>query len=149
MLSGSVACDRQLQEEKDLARKGKILFVTERQVEKTVLIVEDDAGIGFVLVQFIGQETPFSALLVTTGSDALQAVSVTRPNLLLLDYRLPGMNGIELYDQFQRVEGGTAIPVIMISATLPHHEIAQRNIIAMKKPFDIDDLLQTIENLIQ
>jgi DNA-binding response OmpR family regulator len=123
--------------------------MTERQAEKTVLIVEDDPGIGFVLEQFIGQETRYYALLVTTGSDALQAVSVTRPSLLLLDYHLPGMNGIELYDQLQRMEEGTAIPVIMISATLPLHEIAQRNIIAMKKPFDINVLLQTIENLIQ
>jgi len=128
--------------------EGKFIFVTAQQTQKTVLIVEDDAGIGYVLVQFIGQETSYHALLATTGREALQAVSATRPGLLLLDYRLPGMNGIELYDQLQRTEGGAAIPAIMISATLPSHEIRQRDIVGMKKPFDIDTLLLTIENLI-
>jgi CheY-like chemotaxis protein len=100
-------------------------------------------------VQFIEQETPYHGLLVTTGRDALRAVSTTTPSLLLLDYLLPGMNGIELYDQLQRMKGGRAIPAIMISATLPSSEIRQRDIVGMNKPFDIDDLLQTIEKIIQ
>ncbi len=128
--------------------EGKVIVVTE-QTQKTVLIVEDDADIGFVLVQFIGQETPYHALLVTTGRDALRAVSTTTPSLLLLDYLLPGMNGIELYDQLQHMKGGRAIPAIMISATLPSSDIRQRDIVGMNKPFDIDDLLQTIEKMIR
>jgi CheY-like chemotaxis protein len=119
------------------------------QTEKTVLIVEDNKDIGSVLATFISEETPYHALLVTNGPDALQAVSAMRPNLLLLDYRLPGMNGIELYDHIQRVEGREDIPVIMISGTLPYQEIAQRHLVGMEKPFDLDDLLQTIEQLIQ
>jgi CheY-like chemotaxis protein len=114
-----------------------------------VLIVEDDEGIGFVLAEIISQETPYDALLVTNGLDALQAVRAMRPGLLLLDYRLPGMNGIELYDHLQRLEGREGIPVILMSATLPYQEIAQRQVIGMKKPLDLDDLLQTIEHLIQ
>ena len=100
-------------------------------------------------MQFIGQETPYHALLVTTGREALSAVSSSRPGLLLLDYRLPGMNGIELYDRLQRMEEGRALPTIMMSATLPWHEIRQRDMVGMQKPFDIDDLLQTIEKMIQ
>lgn len=111
--------------------------------------MEDDAGIGFVLVQFLVQETPYHALLATNGHDGLHMAQATRPNLLVLDYRLPGMNGIELYDHLHQVEGRMDIPVIMISATLPYREIAQRHILGMQKPFDLDALLQTIENLIQ
>ncbi len=114
-----------------------------------MLIVEDDKSIGFVLAEFISQETPYHALVVTNGPDALQAVRAMRPNLLLLDYRLPGMNGIELYDHLQCVEGREGIPVILMSASLPYQEIAQRHIVGMEKPFDLDDLLQTIEQLIQ
>ena len=36
----------------------------------------------------------------------------------------------------------------MISASLPHREIAQRHLVGMNKPVDVYDLLQTIENLI-
>jgi CheY-like chemotaxis protein len=122
--------------------------VHDPQTEKTVLIVEDDEDIGLVLVQCIVHETPFRALLVTNASDALQAMRTTQPSLLLLDYRLPGMNGIELFDHLQDVEGGKDIPVVMISASLPHREIAQRHLVGMHKPVDVYDLLQTIENLI-
>lgn len=111
--------------------------------------MEDDAGIGFVLVQFIEQETPYHALLATNGQHGLRMALASRPHLLLLDYRLPGMNGIELYDHLHQVEGGMDIPVIMISATLPSREIAQRHIVGMQKPVDLDSLLQTIENLIR
>jgi CheY-like chemotaxis protein len=122
--------------------------VYDRQREKTVVIVEDDEDIGLVLVQCIVQETPFRALLVTNASDALQAMKTTKPSLLLLDYQLPGMNGIELYDHLQDVEGGKDIPVVMISANLPHREIAQRRLVGMRKPVDLYGLLQTIETLI-
>lgn len=120
----------------------------DRQTEKTVVIVEDDEDIGKFLVQCIDHETPFRALLVTNAGDALQAMITTHPSLLLLDYQLPGMNGIELYDQLQDVEGGQDIPVVMISASLPHREIAQRHLVGMNKPVDLYELLQTIENLI-
>jgi CheY-like chemotaxis protein len=127
---------------------GKGLVVHDPQREKTVVIVEDDEDIGLFLVQCIVHETPFRALLVTNASDALQAMRTTQPSLLLLDYRLPGMNGIELYDHLRGLEGGKDIPVVMISATLPQREIAQRHLVGMNKPVDVDDLLQTIENLI-
>jgi CheY-like chemotaxis protein len=122
--------------------------VHDRQTEKTVVIVEDDVDIGLFLVQFLVHETPFRALLVTNASDALRAMKTTHPSLLLLDYRLPGMNGLELYDHLQGLEGGKDIPVVMLSATLPHREIAQRHLVGMNKPVDLDELLQTIENLI-
>jgi CheY-like chemotaxis protein len=126
----------------------KAISVHASQTAKTVLIVEDDEDIGFVLVQFIVQETAYHALLVTNGHDALRTAQVTRPSLLLLDYRLPGMNGIELVDHFQRTEGQKDIPIILLSATLPRAEVAQRNIVGMNKPVDLDELLQAIEKLI-
>ena len=127
---------------------GKGIVVHDPQTEKTVVIVEDDEDIGLLLVQFLVHETPFRALLVTNASDALQAMRTTHPSLFLLDYQLPGMNGIELYDHLQGVEGGKDIPVVMISATLPQREIAQRHLVGMNKPVDVYELLQTIENLI-
>jgi CheY-like chemotaxis protein len=129
-------------------RNGKGIVVHDRQTEKTVVIVEDDEDIGLLLVQFLVHETPFRALLVTTAREALQAMRTTRPSLFLLDYQLPGMNGLELYDHLQGVEGGKEIPVVMLSAALPRREIAQRHLIGMHKPVDLFDLLQTIENLI-
>jgi CheY-like chemotaxis protein len=58
------------------------------------------------------------------------------------------MNGLELYDHLHATKGLEQIPAIVISARLPKSEIAKRNIIAMSKPLELDDFLQTIERLL-
>ena len=115
---------------------------------KTVLVVEDDTGIGNFLVQAITQETSHHALLVADGFQALKAVASIKPSLFILDYQLPRMNGIELYDKLHTTKGLEEIPAIVISARLPKHEIEKRKIIAMSKPLELDDFLNTIEKLL-
>ena len=115
---------------------------------KTVLVVEDDTGIGNFLVQAILQETPYQAMLVADGFQAIKAVTNIRPSLFILDYQLPRMNGIELYDQLHATKGLEHIPAVVISARLPRQEIEQRKIIAMSKPLELDDFLNTIEKLL-
>lgn len=115
---------------------------------KTVLVVEDDTGIGNFLVQAILQETPYQAMLVADGFQAIKAVTNIRPSLFILDYQLPRMNGIELYDQLHSTRGLEHIPAMVISARLPRQEIEKRKIIAMSKPLELDDFLNTIEKLL-
>lgn len=115
---------------------------------KTVLVVEDDTSIGSFLVQAILQETDHQAILVPDGFQALQTVADIRPNLFILDYQLPRMNGIELYDQLHATSGLEDIPAMVISARLPRKEIDQRKILGMSKPLELDDFLQAIENLL-
>jgi DNA-binding response OmpR family regulator len=115
---------------------------------KTVLVVEDDTGIGNFLVQAILQETPYQAMLVADGFQAIKAVTNIRPSLFILDYQLPRMNGIELYDQLHATKGLEHVPAMVISARLPRQEIEKRKIIAMSKPLELDDFLNTIEKLL-
>ena len=115
---------------------------------KMVLVVEDDVGIGNFLVQAILQETSHQAMLVTDGFQALKAVASIKPSLFILDYQLPRMNGIELYDQLHATKGLEHIPAMVISARLPRQEIEKRKIIAMSKPLELDDFLNTIEKLL-
>jgi len=120
----------------------------ENSTVKTVLVVEDDTGIGTFLIQAIQQETHYQAMLVTDGFQALKAVSNIKPELFILDYQLPRMNGIELYDRLHAVPGMEQIPAIIVSARLPRHEIEKRKIIGISKPLELDDFLQTIEHLL-
>jgi DNA-binding response OmpR family regulator len=115
---------------------------------KMILVVEDDAGIGSFLVQAITQETPYLALLVTDGFQALNAVANVKPSLFILDYQLPRMNGIELYDKLHATKEMANVPAILMSARLPRKEIEERKIIGMNKPLELDDLLKTIERLL-
>ena len=115
---------------------------------KTILVVEDDMYIGEVLVQAITQETPFIAILVQSGDEALNTVKGIKPNLFILDYQLPRMNGIELYDQLHTNSELEQVPALMISAQLPIKELKKRNIKGMNKPLDLDEFLQTIEQFL-
>lgn len=113
--------------------------------KKIILVAEDDEGIGTMLACFISDETPYKVLLVTNGRKALQVVQQVKPALFLLDYRLPSMTGLRLYDQFQTIEELKNVPAIMMSANLPTPELARRRILGLKKPFDLDELLDLIE----
>ncbi len=114
---------------------------------KTILVVEDDVAIASFLVAAIEQETPYRAVVATDSHAALELVRHFIPALMLLDYRLPGMNGIELYDRLKEV---ASIPAILMTASrhLPQQQLQQRQLIAFRKPFELDVFLATIETLL-
>jgi len=115
---------------------------------KSILVVEDDSDIGLFLVQAISQETPHQALLVTDGFQALKAIASIKPNLFILDYWLPSMNGIDLYDRLHATRGLEDVPTIMISAQLPRRELHKRNIHSLNKPLELDEFLRLVERLL-
>lgn len=115
----------------------------------TVMIVEDDVHIGAFLVEAITEETPYHALLVGSGAEALETLKSLKPNLLILDYHLPGIDGLELYDKVHEMPEMQEIPAIMMSARLPQRELQRRSIIGINKPFDLDDFLQKVTELLK
>jgi DNA-binding response OmpR family regulator len=116
---------------------------------KTILLVEDDTDIGEVLLQAIVQETPYLAILVADGLAALKAIQGVKPDLFILDYYLPQMNGIELYDKLHTIAGLEHVPAIMLSARLPEQELKKRNILGMHKPIELDEFFQAIERTLK
>jgi DNA-binding response OmpR family regulator len=115
---------------------------------KTILVVEDDEHIGEFIVEAFVQETPFQAMLATDGKQALKLVQNVKPSVLLLDNNLPDMKGIELYDRIQVEKKLDNVPVLLMSANVPVQEAKKRNLYCLNKPFELNDLLQTIESLL-
>ena len=116
--------------------------------DKTILVVEDDASIGTLLVEALAQETPYSAMLVTDGIQALNVAHNVKPCLFITDYWLPHINGLELYDRLQATKDLADTPTIIMSAYLPEQEIRKRNLIGLNKPFDLDEFLEVVEKLL-
>lgn len=117
-------------------------------MDKTILVIEDDDSIGMLLVEALSQETPYKALLVTDAFQALKAVHHVKPCLVITDYRLPYINGIELYDRLHSTDDLANTPAIIMSAYLPEEEIKKRHLISLSKPFELDELLDTVEKLL-
>ncbi len=121
---------------------------TEKQnSEKTILVVEDDEGIGEMLTLTLELETCYQPLLVSSGREALRVVQAVRPTLLLLDYQLPDMTGIEVYDHLHARQELKAVPAIMMSANVPQQELSKRRLIKLEKPFEIDTLVDLVETV--
>ena len=117
---------------------------------KTILLVEDDPNISSFLVEAIAQETPYRAIVASDSNAALKLVRHFTPCLFILDYGLPGMNGIELYDRLHLNQEFAPIPAILITAnrSVPQQQIRQRQLITFLKPFELDSFLDTIETLL-
>jgi len=117
---------------------------------KTILLVEDDSSISSFLVEAIEQETPYRGIVARDSHAALKLVRHFTPCLFILDYGLPDMNGIELYDRLHSNHVLAPIPAILITASrqLPQQQIQQRQLIAFRKPFKLDVFLATIETLL-
>jgi CheY-like chemotaxis protein len=116
---------------------------------QTILLVEDDADIGEFIAQALNDETPYTILHVVDGKRALEAVNSVKPALFILDYQLPGMNGIELYDRLHALKELEDIPTLIISANFPaRKDLQQRQITFLKKPFDLNELFKAIEQLL-
>lgn len=123
-------------------------IIEEPGKEKTILVVDDDADIGEILVLAFQQETSYRGLWVSDGFQALNIISEIRPDLLLLDYQLPYMNGIDLYDHLHALPGFEHTPGIMMSAQLPKQDIKKRALVGISKPFELSEVLDTVVQLL-
>lgn len=115
---------------------------------KTILVVEDDRSMASFLVEAIKQETSHQALFAFDGHQALKMLQDLKPNLLLLDYGLPRMNGLDLYDHIHAIKELEHIPALLISARPLLEEAKKRKLMCLKKPVELAELLQAIEKLL-
>lgn len=80
-----------------------------------VLVVEDDAALATVLFYNLEKEN-FAPVLLTTGDAALDYLNCHAVDLVLLDWMIPGVSGIEVCRCLRRLPDGWRTGVIMISA---------------------------------
>lgn len=115
---------------------------------KTILVVEDDQYVGEFITQALTSEGQYHVVLAVDAFRALNIVRNLKPALFLLDYQLPQMNGIELYDRLQKAGGLEDVPVLFVSANPPQEELNKRQIYSMKKPFELEEFLQKVKELL-
>jgi len=115
---------------------------------KTILLVEDDIDLSECIVAAIETVTSYHVVLVPDGFEALKIASTLKPDLFLLDYHLPNMDGLELYERLHTTRGLEAVPTLFLTAYPFSLAIRGRKIISLKKPFEFDELLQVIRELL-
>ena len=115
-----------------------------------ILLVDDDKD----LLQLIAMRLTAAGYAVSTadsGESALASVTVSRPQLVITDLRMQGMDGIALFDSIHR--DAPSLPVVILTAhgTIPEAVAATRRGVFsfLTKPFDSKVLLDTVADALR
>ena len=82
---------------------------------KNILVVEDDADIGSLL-RFSFENTGFSVVETKSAEAAMQILSAQQTDLVIIDWMLPGMDGLDLTRTLRNRADTKKIPIIMLTA---------------------------------
>jgi two-component system response regulator HydG len=107
---------------------------------RRILIVDDDPAVVEMLAAILRRaQGPYTVDTAATAAEALALLCWRRPDVVLLDIAMPGMNGLELLRQIRQVD--PSIPVVMVTADPSDRaftEALQRGALAfLHKPFDV------------
>jgi len=117
---------------------------------KVVLVVEDDPAIGALIADAISDEPGYCAIHVAAAGAALEATKHVAPDVMVVDVRLPGMSGFELYDRLKTDPRTSRIPVLFETASGAEaiREFRRRGIATyVKKPFDLSEIVGYVKRL--
>jgi two-component system response regulator RpaA len=117
---------------------------------KVVLVVEDEPAIGQLIADAISDEPGYCAIHVAAPTAALEATKHVTPDVMVVDVRLPGMSGFELYDRLQKDPRTSNVPVLFetASGTEAMSEFRRRGIATyVKKPFDLNVIVEYVKRL--
>lgn len=119
---------------------------------KRVLVVEDDAGIQDML-RFVLEAAEFEYLGAGDIQEAYWQITDDLPDIVLLDWMLPGGSGIELLQKIRRDEATKSLPVIMLTAKVHEDNIIQGLDMGahdyITKPFSARELIARISGVLR
>lgn len=117
-------------------------------VEKSVLVVEDDEGLLEVLHELLEMEG-YSVTLAHNGVEALAALKTLTPAVVLLDLRMPRMDGEAFARAAHRRRRLRSLNIIVMTANLYARQTAEAMGASdfVAKPFDVNELLTKIDQV--
>jgi excisionase family DNA binding protein len=144
-----------------IPRQSLVKFMQENRIpldaiesgKRKVLIVDDDAEIVELIVDVLGRDGRFETETASSGYEAGMATQRFRPELILLDYMLPDVNGNVVCQTIRKNPEFQNIRIIIVSGVVKQDEIAQllksgaQDFI--RKPFDVAELTGKITAALQ
>lgn len=110
-----------------------------------VFVIEDEDPIRRLIRDTLEGEG-FGVQTARSAEDALTMLAQTDPSVILLDLRLPGMDGFAFLEAYRaRRDGAGLPPVIIVSALRPRETLPEGVVDYLRKPFDLDDLIARVE----
>jgi len=124
-----------------------------RSGKRRVLVVDDDEAILEMLVELLERDGRFEVRVARGGYEAGLLTQEFRPEALVLDYKLPDINGTRVCRTIRSNPSLASIRIIIISGVADPDEIAELEASGaddfLRKPFQIDELITRIMRLVQ
>ncbi|MDF2760148.1 MAG: hypothetical protein K0S99_2782 [Thermomicrobiales bacterium] len=114
---------------------------------KTVLVVDDEPVLRAIVREILDEEG-YAVIEAADGRVALEIMESARPDLVLMDVMMPGVDGREAYRQLRSHPEHRDVPVIMMSAAIQPHGLDPTIAGFMAKPFDLNQLVELVARLI-
>ena len=120
--------------------------------EKTILVADDESHI-LNVVSLKLRNAGFRVVTARDGQEAFELAQQERPDLVITDYHMPQLSGLELCRKLKQDPQTSAIPAIMLTARGYHlepHDTEQSGVLRMlSKPFSPRALLATVNEVLQ
>ena len=117
-----------------------------------VLVVDDEIHIVQVVAIKL-RNNGFDVITCENGAQALEIASKENPNVIVTDFQMPVMTGLELVENLRNQPDTAEIPVIMLTArgfAIEDRQKEELNISAcLSKPFSPRELLQSVEEVLK
>ena len=119
---------------------------------RRVLVAEDEPDVADALRQALTERLDVEADVVANGALVMDSVAAHRPDLLILDVALPGLNGLDVFDLLRSDPRLQGVPVLFLTGLPERAETASaatgvHEVLA--KPFDVNDLIARAERLME
>ena len=120
--------------------------------KKLILVVDDEAHILHV-VSLKLRNAGFEVVTANDGEEALDLAMQVHPDLVITDFQMPFMSGLELCQRMKATQATSDVPAIMLTArgfSLTEDDLARTNIAGvLSKPFSPREVLMRVQQLIQ
>ncbi len=120
--------------------------------DRTVLVVDDEIHIVQVIAIKL-RNNGFEVLTAENGAQALDIARTQKPDLVITDYQMPVMTGIEFIEKLRQVADAAETPVIMLTArgfAIDDDRKNKLNIASLlSKPFSPREVLKCVEDVLQ
>lgn len=121
------------------------------KMKKRILIVDDEPNI-VVPLEFLMTQNNYDVQTADTGEKALDLISTWKPDLVLLDIMLPGMDGYEVCQKIRQEKELNPVRIVFLSAMARSIDIAKGMGLAaddyITKPFANDYVVSKIKELL-
>ncbi|MBP7653951.1 response regulator, partial [Candidatus Dependentiae bacterium] len=128
---------------------GNINFEKIKFKNQKILLIEDNTDCQYIIGNFL-KKIQLDIFIANNGKEGTEKAESIKPELILLDAKLPDINGLEVLKQIYSYDSLKKIPVILVSASLlknQEDEYFESGIKAfLRKPIDMDKLINELKN---